>query len=266
MLKPDNAQSQPTLFACTAGARRTGAAGHPHFMKEILSIRILISVLALIILGACLGLYLQSGELRSTRETLNRLQPGPIDIGFSQSMSRHHQQAITMAQLLLDGRPTGLAPMARAIASSQLLELGQMRGWLMLWNQPLNSPANIAASAPAGTPNNSMDWMLFSDKPLTEELVQYLADCRSSPDGMPGLASRQELEQLRTLKAGARDKLFLQLMLAHHEGGIPMARLAAEAASLPAVRTLAGQMVYEQSREIQQIQSILAAYKTYTGQ
>ncbi|HCS27698.1 MAG TPA: DUF305 domain-containing protein [Spongiibacteraceae bacterium] len=228
--------------------------------------RILIKALGLIILGACLGLYLQSGELRSTREAVTALQPGPIDIGFSQSMSRHHQQAITMAQRLLDGRPTGLAPMARAIAYSQLLELGQMRGWLPLWNQPLNSPANIATSAPAGTPNNSMDWMLFSDKPLTEELAQYLAACRSSPDGMPGLASQQQLDQLRTLEAAARDRLFLELMLAHHEGGIPMARLAASAASLPAVRRLAGQMVYEQSREIQQIQSILAAYKTQTGQ
>jgi uncharacterized protein (DUF305 family) len=32
--------------------------------------------------------------------------PGPIDIGFAQSMSLHHQQAIAMAQLMLDGRPT----------------------------------------------------------------------------------------------------------------------------------------------------------------
>lgn len=225
--------------------------------------RILIFALSLVILGACLGVNLQFSELRSTREALTALQPGPIDIGFSQSMSRHHQQAITMAQLLLDGGPTGLAPMARAIASTQLLELGQMRGWLLLWNQPLNPPLT---RSPAGTPNNSMDWMLFSEKPLTEELAQYLAACRRSPDGMPGLASQQELDQLRSLEAAARDKLFLELMLAHHEGGIPMARLAASAASLPVVRKLAAHMVYEQSREIQQIQSILAAYKTHTGQ
>lgn len=208
--------------------------------------RILISTLCLVVLGT--GLFLQASELRKARETLNQLQPSQIDIGFSQAMSRHHQQAITMAQLLLDGRPTGLAPIARAISSTQLLELGEMRGWLRLWNQPWVSNTE------------DMSWMLLSEKPLDKELTRYLIDCRSAPGGMPGLASEQELNQLRTLEAPARDKLFLELMLAHHEGGLPMARFTASEASLVAVRKLAANMVLEQAKEIHQIRSILAAY------
>lgn len=34
-------------------------------------------------------------------------QPGPIDIGFAQSMTLHHQQAIAMSQLMLETHPAG---------------------------------------------------------------------------------------------------------------------------------------------------------------
>ena len=116
--------------------------------------------------------------------------PGPIDIGFAQSMSLHHQQAIGMAQLMLDGRPTPLTPLARSIVAEQLLELGEMRGWLRLWDAPL-----IAA-------RQGMDWMRLADRPLAPEELDYLLDCQRSPTGMSGLATDQEVDRLRQPLAG----------------------------------------------------------------
>lgn len=187
-------------------------------------------------LGAVAGAGL--GWIAARPASAAAARPGPVDIGFAQSMSQHHQQAIGMAQLMLDGRPTPLANLARGIAAAQLLELGEMHGWLKLWGHELLPPSK------------SMDWMLLGKAPPSEELLQYLLDCRRSPTGMSGLATDAEILQLRQLDGRARDAHFLQLMLAHHQGGIPMARFTAEQADVAVVRELAARVVLEQSEEI----------------
>lgn len=155
-----------------------------------------------------------------------------------------------MSQLLQDGRPTRLQVLARSIEGMQQLELGEMRGWLRLWRQPLLQL----------TPG--MGWMLLADEPPAAELRQYLLDCSRAPGGMVGLASMAELEQLRQSQDTVRDRQFLTLMLAHHEGAIPMARFAATQAHLPAVQELAQRIVLEQSEEIVRIRMMQQALDT----
>ena len=153
-------------------------------------------------------------------------------------MSRHHQQAIGLAQLMLDGRPTPLAALARQIAYGQLVELGEMRGWLRLWGAPM-----VLLKPP-------MDWMRLGREAPDATLEQYLLDCARSPTGMSGLATDADVMRLRALEGRARDEHFLRLLLAHHEGGLPMARFAAAESHLPVVRQLAANIVREQSHEI----------------
>lgn len=202
----------------------------------------ILQALGIIIVAAAI-----SGLLLQARFAPTPAKPSPIDIGFSQFMSLHHQQAITMSQLLLDGRPTGLAPLARTIATTQLLELGEMRGWLRLWEQDLYPS------------NDDMTWMLLGRSPLNDELRQYLIDCGRSPQGMPGMASPKQLQQLRQSSGRARDELFVQLMLDHHQGALLMARFTATEAALEPVRQLAGRILLEQAKEIYQLRSILTA-------
>lgn len=174
-------------------------------------------------------------------------QPGAIDVGFAQAMTLHHRQAVAMSQLMLDGRPTRVAWLAQSIVAAQTLELGQMQGWLMLWRE------SVQVSKP------NMGWMLLAPEPPDKELEQYLLDCESSPTGMPGLATMTELNQIRSLAGAERDRVFLQLMLAHHQGGIPMARFIAEHGELEVVRNLGRNIVLEQSKEMYLIQRMLAA-------
>ncbi|WP_051362348.1 DUF305 domain-containing protein [Solimonas soli] len=164
--------------------------------------------------------------------------PDPVDVGFAQAMRAHHDQAIVMTQILLGRGDTPLAGLARAIQSAQLLEIGQMKGWLQLWRQPL---------LPA-TPG--MDWMLFGREPPDAALKRYLSDCRDAAGGMPGLATQEELERLRRLDGPVRDRLFLGLMIRHHEGGLPMARFAARNAGSDAVRALGAEIVAQQTQEL----------------
>jgi uncharacterized protein (DUF305 family) len=188
--------------------------------------------------GAGLGL----GYFWADRLQTRPVQPSKIDVGFAQAMSVHHQQALLLAQQMLDGRPTPLAPLARNILQTQHFEAGQMHGWLRLWGAP------VLPLKP------SMDWLLLGKQPLNADLKQYLLACQQSPQGMAGLASPEQLQQLQKLEGRARDALFLKLMQAHHQGGLPMARFAAEEANLPVVRQLAAWVVLEQSEELLRLQ------------
>jgi uncharacterized protein (DUF305 family) len=112
-----------------------------------------------------------------------------------------------------------------------------MKGWLLLWHKPV-LPATTA-----------MDWMLLGKTPLNAALTRYLADCRAA-GGMPGLATSNELNRLRSLDGDARDKLFLELMIRHHQGALPMAHFAALNAETEVVRILAAQIEVEQVQEM----------------
>jgi uncharacterized protein (DUF305 family) len=182
---------------------------------------------------------------QSVEQQIDELRPSPVDVGFAASMTQHHQQAIIMAQLMLDGRSTNLKRLANNILNSQLYEYGEMNGWLKLWGESLQPR------------EDQMGWLLLGDEPPDAELFQYLMDCRTSPEGMVGLASLAQINELRTLEGDERDVLFLKLMLAHHQGGIPMARFATSQSKLPAVRSRAKAILVEQIEEIDRMQRTL---------
>lgn len=167
--------------------------------------------------------------------------PGAVELGFAQTMLVHHQQAVLMTQLLLARGETRLPGLARAMQTAQLVELGQMKGWLQLWQAPL-LPSR-----------HGMDWMRLGRSPPDEALQRYLLDCQRAPGGMPGFASSDELDQLRRLDGAPRDALFLQLMIRHHEGALPMARFTAVNTDVPALRALATQILAQQAEELAQM-------------
>jgi len=171
------------------------------------------------------------------RTAVQRSEVDPVDVGFAQAMRAHHDQAVVMTQIVLGSADTQLRSLAQAMQSAQLIEIGQIKGWLQLWDAPM-LPARPG-----------MDWMLLGREPLDDEQQRYLVACRDAAGGMPGLATQDELAQLRSLGGLERDRLFLTLMIRHHEGALPMARFAARNASSAAVRTLAAEIAMTQAQE-----------------
>lgn len=170
--------------------------------------------------------------------------PGPIDIGFAQHMALHHDQAVALSQLVRGRASPAINQLADAIASTQMQEIGQMKGWLALWKQP------------AVPTDRAMAWMV--PKPQSSSYDPAYADaCRTAPGGMPGLATVDEMDALRQATGPVLDRLYLAMMVRHHQGGGPMLRYAAEHAETDAVRQLAGHMAYEQGRETAQLASLL---------
>jgi len=76
-------------------------------------------------------------------------------------------------------------------------------------------------------------------------------------DLMPGMATPAQLDKLKTLTGKALDVMFLQLMLHHHQGGLPMAQWAAAHAKVGYVRNAAQKMATSQSGEIVQMEQML---------
>lgn len=155
--------------------------------------------------------------------------PSGIDIAFAQHMSEHHAQAIVMADLVANNPDLAVASLAHAIRTAQLEELGRLQGFLSLWSAP----------ALPGT-------------------------VRSEP--MPGMATSDQLQRLRTLRGEQQAVLFLELMLDHHRGGIEMAESAAHEASLSPVRSLAAKMAWDQQQESALMTRLLRTTRRSRGQ
>jgi len=160
-----------------------------------------------------------------------------VDAGFAWDMSVHHQQAVTMAGYTRDHTTDGvIKTLAYDIETSQFNQVGQMQGWLDSWGLPPLSP------------NTPMSWM----SGMTGMNMQLGSDGQ-----MPGMASQAQLDKLETLTGKALDVFFLQLMLHHHQGGLPMAQWAAGHAQMTYVRNAAQKMVTGQSAEIVLMEQLL---------
>ncbi|WP_409331645.1 DUF305 domain-containing protein [Trujillonella humicola] len=166
-----------------------------------------------------------------------------VDAGFSRDMTVHHLQAVQMANLALE-RSTDpeVRQLAFDISAGQTNQAGRMQGWLALWGLPLTGPEH-------------MTWMAGDD------MAGHHTGGTDGAGGalMPGMASREELAQLRGLTGTEFDVEFLRMMIRHHQGGAEMARYAAEHADRSAVRVLAGSIADAQAAETTTMTSMLTA-------
>ena len=77
-------------------------------------------------------------------------------------------------------------------------------------------------------------------------------------DRMPGMATETDLQALAAATGDEANALFVQLMSAHHQGGIHMAEHAATHAATDEVRLMATQMASSQAEEIGEMDRLLA--------
>lgn len=161
-------------------------------------------------------------------------RPNSVDVGFLQDMRFHHDQAVAMSLLMVkkpldDGNPT-VRIIAEELLLGQQIESGVMVGLLSSWGKP---EANESGTA--------MAWM---DEPVPLER-------------MPGLATEANMDDLAAARGAEADQLFLQLMIAHHEGGLHMAEVAASDAAIADTRDFAAALVRNQQDEITEMRTFL---------
>jgi len=76
---------------------------------------------------------------------------------------------------------------------------------------------------------------------------------------MPGLATPEQLQQLRDSEGVEAERVYLELMIAHHQGGVEMAEAVLARSDDPLVTPLATGMVLVQQKEVDYMTDRLAA-------
>jgi uncharacterized protein (DUF305 family) len=79
----------------------------------------------------------------------------------------------------------------------------------------------------------------------------------SGSAAMPGMATAAQLAELEHAQGSAAERQFLQLMIAHHRGGIVMADAVLSSTEQPQVRRLATAIASSQRAEIEQMTDLL---------
>lgn len=205
------------------------------------------AVLAVLLLGAVIGMFLTQRAMSSSESATPAA--GSVEVGFAQDMSVHHLQAVTMASWTRDhSTDPQVRQLAFDIESTQLEQVGRMKGWLMLWNQPEQTTGAYMSWMPQGAAGmNGMSGMAMPSSGAASDAP------------MPGMATNAELARLRSLSGKELDVYFLQLMLRHHQGGTGMAQYAHDHTSVDAVKTLTQSILDSQGQEMVLMKQMLQA-------
>ncbi len=151
------------------------------------------------------------------------------EAGFARDMVVHHAQAVEMAEILRDRTESEeMRTLAADIALTQQGQIGQMQGWLNVWDLPSTGV------------EPTMSWMGHPTR-----------------GRMPGMASPEEIEELSELPPEEMDIRFLRLMIPHHQAALSMTEAALESTDRPEVERLAGAIAASQEAEIEAMQNLL---------
>ena len=153
------------------------------------------------------------------------------DVTFAQGMIPHHQQAVQMSTIALDPeRKAGaeVKDLATRIQGAQDPEIQLMTGWLTEWGQPIDAMTG-------------MEGMETGDMP-----------------GMEGMMSSDEMTVLAAANGPAFDKLWLDMMVRHHQGAVTMSKTAQTDGKAAVVKELAGKIISAQEAEIAEMSKLLA--------
>ena len=173
----------------------------------------------------------------------------PIDSGFARSMLLHHAQAIQMSMMMRGAASPEIQALAQSIIMKQTREMGVMEGWLTAWNEPV-----MVDGPPMAWVENATNVRHLDDQ-------LYQAQCKADGGAMAGVATPEQLEQLKNASGVEKEVLFLELMLAHHRAAIPMAWFANRNGETSLVKALASAMIRDQGMEIGWIQLKLQQLK-----
>ena len=169
-------------------------------------------------------------------------QVGPVDAGFARSMLLHHAQAIQMSMMMREAASQDIQALAQSITIKQTREMGVMEGWLTVWNEPV-----MVAGPPMAWVEEARNVRHLDDK-------LFQARCKAEGGAMAGVATPEQLEQLKNATGTEKEILFLELMLAHHRAALPMAWFASRNGESSLVKALATSMIRDQGMEIGWIQ------------
>ncbi|MFD7621033.1 DUF305 domain-containing protein [Streptomyces sp. NPDC059802] len=146
--------------------------------------------------------------------------PNSADYRYARMMIQHHAQALELTALVPSrSGSSSVKRLAERITASQKPEIGAMEGWLVHNDGERHTSAHDHSA-------------------------------------MPGMATPAQLKRLRAADGAAFDKLFLKLMITHHQGAITMATEVLAEGNNVQIEEMAGDVVAQQTVEINRMRTM----------
>ena len=156
------------------------------------------------------------------------------DVSFAQGMLPHHRQAVEMAEMTQGRTDTPeVLELAEQISAAQGPEIQTMTAFLESWGAEVPAEGMDMGSGMAGTDSGGTE-------------------------GMPGMMSAGEMTGLEAATSENFDRMFLQMMVVHHEGAVQMAQAELDAGENPSALSLAQAIVDAQESEIARMRDLLS--------
>lgn len=153
--------------------------------------------------------------------SLRPLKNEKFEMSFLSQMIQHHRGAIEMAKMVPSRtKRPELNQLAVGIIEAQQQEIGQLTQWLKEWH-------------------------------------------KADPDTMAGKHAGMKMEGMPKLEAAKDaefDKLFIEMMITHHEGAVQMSELVKDRSNRPELLKFAEKVIKDQTVEIEQMKGWQTAW------
>lgn len=163
------------------------------------------------------------------------------DIAFATDMIQHHAQALSMVDLTVDRTlDPEVQQLADDIREAQGPEIETMSDWLQDWNEEV--PQTMRDHASAGHDMEGMGDSL-----------------EGMDSAMPGMMSAEDFDELENAPDSEFQTMWLEMMIAHHQGAVEMAQDQQDNGQYKAAVDLAGDVVDTQTVEIDTMNTLLGS-------
>ncbi|HVQ89162.1 MAG TPA: DUF305 domain-containing protein [Actinomycetes bacterium] len=157
------------------------------------------------------------------------------DVLFAQQMIPHHHQALLMASMAQRNADTEeVRQLAGRIEAAQQPEIDQMLSWLNDWRGQLPNPKGH----------------------------MMVGDGKGEQHNMTGMMGSRQLRKLDRATGPNFDRLWLSMMIEHHQGAVEMAQQEQSDGIYPDAVALAKHIETSQAAEIALMKELLAAQGT----
>lgn len=199
------------------------------------------------------------------------------DVRFAARMLPHHEQALELVDIA-DGRELSpaVAELVTRIGAAQAPEVAQLESWLEEWRVGATGGDDSAGDTDgdAGEDGDDGGWMGMSggrDGHMDGDHMDgeghmdgdgmdadgMYGDGMHEGAGMPGMVSQAQLVALEAARGRAFERMWLAMMVQHHEGAIEMAQDELEQGEDPAALGLARSIAASQQAEVEEMRDLL---------
>jgi uncharacterized protein (DUF305 family) len=141
------------------------------------------------------------------------------DVDFAQGMIPHHEQAVEMASMAAtQAESSEVKELAQRIEAAQAPEIEELRSWLEAWGED-----------------------------------EDMGDM----DHGSGMMSEDDMGELEAASGAEFDRMFLEMMIQHHEGAIEMAEAEIDDGQFPDAVEMAETIKSTQQDEIDEMEALL---------